>query len=312
MKRSATVLLAVAALTGGTVGAGYATHGFTDVPDDHVHAGAIEWARNVGLVAGYGDGDFGPDDPLTRGQAVTLFQRYDQRLAPVDGAVGPVGPAGPAGPQGEGGPAGESGERGPAGPQGVQGAEGPRGEPGPSGEPGPQGESGEAGPAGPVGPAGAQGEPGPTGPAGAPGAIENLFRWNYTGPVSLTFTGPDDPGSQPTVSNDRVAYGDAVIPVDASMEITHLDASCTGSYFIEFHIGHPNDGGVLWQFEFASNGSRLSATRGSAVANSSGTAESLNILVACHNGGDTTRFVPDIEIDGSFAFMVGTAPTSWS
>lgn len=38
---------------------------FTDVPADHWAAGAISFCVDAGIVAGYGDGTFGPDDALT-------------------------------------------------------------------------------------------------------------------------------------------------------------------------------------------------------------------------------------------------------
>lgn len=39
---------------------------------------AINWASYNGLISGYGDGRFGPEDPITRAQAVAILYRYDQ------------------------------------------------------------------------------------------------------------------------------------------------------------------------------------------------------------------------------------------
>ena len=41
---------------------------FTDVPVDSVYYKAVEWAYKQGLVKGYADGTFRPEEPLTRGQ----------------------------------------------------------------------------------------------------------------------------------------------------------------------------------------------------------------------------------------------------
>ena len=64
--------------------AGKATRGevgrvFPDVPKDQYYSDPIKWAHEQGLVFGYEDGTFRPDEPLTRGQAVTLLYRYDHR-----------------------------------------------------------------------------------------------------------------------------------------------------------------------------------------------------------------------------------------
>lgn len=47
--------------------------GFTDVPTDHPDAGAIAAVAHAGVLAGYGDGRFGPDDPLSRSQLATVL-----------------------------------------------------------------------------------------------------------------------------------------------------------------------------------------------------------------------------------------------
>ena len=49
--------------------------GFPDVPGGGWAAPYINLACEEGLVAGYGDGRFGPDDPVTVGQAVTVVLR---------------------------------------------------------------------------------------------------------------------------------------------------------------------------------------------------------------------------------------------
>ena len=49
---------------------------FTDVAADAWYAGAVGWASSEGIVDGYGDGRFGPDDALTREQLAAILYRY--------------------------------------------------------------------------------------------------------------------------------------------------------------------------------------------------------------------------------------------
>lgn len=54
---------------------------FTDVPEDHPHREGIEWAAGQGLIQGYPDGTFRPEQPLTRGQYATIKKReHDANL----------------------------------------------------------------------------------------------------------------------------------------------------------------------------------------------------------------------------------------
>lgn len=48
---------------------------FSDVPGDSWYADGVYWARLEGVVGGYGGNVFGPDDPVTREQAVTILWR---------------------------------------------------------------------------------------------------------------------------------------------------------------------------------------------------------------------------------------------
>ena len=48
---------------------------FSDVPGDSWYADGVYWARLEGVVGGYGNNTFGPDDPVTREQAVTILWR---------------------------------------------------------------------------------------------------------------------------------------------------------------------------------------------------------------------------------------------
>ena len=48
---------------------------FTDVPDDEWYTDAIKWMTYNTLIVGYGDGLFGPNDPVTREQMATMIFR---------------------------------------------------------------------------------------------------------------------------------------------------------------------------------------------------------------------------------------------
>ncbi len=49
---------------------------FRDVPAGSWYAPAVSWAVQQGVAGGYGDGRFGPDDPVTRQQAAALLWRF--------------------------------------------------------------------------------------------------------------------------------------------------------------------------------------------------------------------------------------------
>ena len=48
---------------------------YTDVADDSPYAQVISWVTEAGLMNGYGDGRFGPDDVLTREQLTVILWR---------------------------------------------------------------------------------------------------------------------------------------------------------------------------------------------------------------------------------------------
>ena len=52
------------------------TENFTDVADNAWYTDAVIWASGKGVVVGYGNGKFGPNDPVTREQMVTIFYSY--------------------------------------------------------------------------------------------------------------------------------------------------------------------------------------------------------------------------------------------
>ena len=51
---------------------------FEDVPAEKYYTEAIRWANSEGIVGGYGNGKFGPDDPITRQQLAAMLWRYAQ------------------------------------------------------------------------------------------------------------------------------------------------------------------------------------------------------------------------------------------
>lgn len=59
------------AVSGGT--------GFTDTDGESWYAGAVLWAYQQGLITGYSPTRFGPDDPVTREQLVTILYRQAGR-----------------------------------------------------------------------------------------------------------------------------------------------------------------------------------------------------------------------------------------
>ncbi len=62
------------------VPSGSADTGFTDVDRDEYYAPYIAWAAENGIVLGYGDGTFGPEDLVTREQAAAMMWRYAQYI----------------------------------------------------------------------------------------------------------------------------------------------------------------------------------------------------------------------------------------
>ena len=51
---------------------------FEDVAAEKYYTEAIRWAASEGIASGYGNGRFGPDDPITRQQLAAMLWRYAQ------------------------------------------------------------------------------------------------------------------------------------------------------------------------------------------------------------------------------------------
>ena len=49
---------------------------FADIAGEAWYAEAVRWAASQGIVSGYGNGMFGPDDNITREQLAVMLWRY--------------------------------------------------------------------------------------------------------------------------------------------------------------------------------------------------------------------------------------------
>lgn len=54
---------------------------YSDVSSGSWYSDAVIWASNAGIVSGYKDGTYGPNDVVTREQVATMMYRYAQYLA---------------------------------------------------------------------------------------------------------------------------------------------------------------------------------------------------------------------------------------
>ena len=53
-----------------------ASSSFTDVADDTWYADAVSWASENAFISGYGDGTYGPENPVSREQIAAILWRY--------------------------------------------------------------------------------------------------------------------------------------------------------------------------------------------------------------------------------------------
>lgn len=60
---------------------------FADVAPSAYYSDAVAWAVENGIVSGYGNGNFGSDDPVTREQIATILWRYDGEKAATTSAA---------------------------------------------------------------------------------------------------------------------------------------------------------------------------------------------------------------------------------
>jgi cytochrome c5 len=79
-KRTITIVSLMVAALLIIAGVAWAAGTFPDVSAEDVHYDAIEWAAENGIVNGYANGNFGPYDNITRGQAATMFMNNAEYL----------------------------------------------------------------------------------------------------------------------------------------------------------------------------------------------------------------------------------------
>ncbi|MCY4423336.1 MAG: S-layer homology domain-containing protein, partial [Acidimicrobiaceae bacterium] len=77
------VAAGLASTAAGAAGAAQAQR-FPDVPAGHYAHEAIEWAAAVGVTAGYDDGTFKPQQPLSKRHATVFMQRYYDEILGAD------------------------------------------------------------------------------------------------------------------------------------------------------------------------------------------------------------------------------------
>ena len=77
-RRVLLVVVLVGVLSTGAVAVAQGDIQFEDVSEDSVHAENIQWLRYLGITTGCGDGNYCPDDPVTRAEMATFLRRYDK------------------------------------------------------------------------------------------------------------------------------------------------------------------------------------------------------------------------------------------
>ena len=60
---------------------------FADVKNDAWYANSVRWANEKGIVTGYGDGRFGPNEQINREQLAVMLYRYMGSPTPHDSAA---------------------------------------------------------------------------------------------------------------------------------------------------------------------------------------------------------------------------------
>lgn len=60
---------------------------FADVESGKWYTDAIIWAADNDIIGGYGNGEFGTDDPITREQIVTIIWRYKLRPETISASL---------------------------------------------------------------------------------------------------------------------------------------------------------------------------------------------------------------------------------
>ena len=79
-RRGVVIVLVVGVVGALTATAVAQSQRFPDVPPDHYAFEAVEWAAEVGVTAGYTDGTFKPERPLSKSHAVVFMERYYDQI----------------------------------------------------------------------------------------------------------------------------------------------------------------------------------------------------------------------------------------
>ena len=66
----------------------YPASSFSDAAPGQWYSAYVEWAAENGIVLGYGDGKFGPDDLVTKEQAAVIIARYAAYIGQSIASVG--------------------------------------------------------------------------------------------------------------------------------------------------------------------------------------------------------------------------------
>ena len=90
-RRALAPIVAVVTMVVGT-GVVLASHQFPDVPNSHTFHSDIDWLADNGITGGYSNGNFGPEDNVTRGQMAAFFHRYNETFPAGTGPAGPGWP----------------------------------------------------------------------------------------------------------------------------------------------------------------------------------------------------------------------------
>jgi len=80
MKKYLIGFLAGVMLSSSLVALAAVTGKFPDVASGTYYTEAVDAMATRGVITGYENGDFGPNDSVTRGQFATVLERYDNQL----------------------------------------------------------------------------------------------------------------------------------------------------------------------------------------------------------------------------------------
>jgi hypothetical protein len=86
------IALVVAIVLGpslGVLGSAWAQQTFPDVPPNHTFFEEIEWGAAHGIINGFNNGTFRPNDPVTRGASAAFLSHYNDAIHTVTSTTDP-------------------------------------------------------------------------------------------------------------------------------------------------------------------------------------------------------------------------------